>query len=395
MNGRWLRWKVWRGVFRVLPLARRYSFPLAGAAATDTAQQILDDTTVLVSGAFTPEQMHQVVVPAQINDKIRVRRAPAGSSHFERQIAIVPNCAVLGHVNAVIRTSDGAMLQARAGRPPNWNFAKPQKLRSRAMGDGLVTSMEGTRHYYHFFERLLPLLGYLEREHTPGEALTILVPAKGPPFQHSVCQAVEAAYPGVTFLDLGPDERAEVPRYLWLHEAADNTEWLPVTAESAARLGAVVRSQYGQSPPRGGELMFFTRGNAKQRQLLNAAPLEAIAASRGFARFTAVSSNHADQVQRFGNADVIVAVHGAGLTNLLFARPGTTVIELFPENCVKSTYLWLSNRLNIRHHALLGSSGDYHQAFHVDPDRFAARLDKILALSPQHAFSSATAQAST
>ena len=82
-------------------------------------------------------------------------------------------------------------------------------------------------------------------------------------------------------------------------------------------------------------------------------------------------------MRRFSNADIVVAVHGAGLTNLLFARPGTAVIELFPENCVKSTYLWLSNRINLNHTALLGSAGDYHQAFHVDPYRFATTLDAV------------------
>src|SRR5262249_44059425 len=126
-----------------------------------------------------------------------------------------------------------------------------------------------------------------------------------------------------------------------------------------------------------------SRGNVKMRRLLNEAELEEIAAARGFGRFEAVSGNHAEQVARFGNADVIVSVHGAGFTNLLFARPGAAVVELFPQNCVKSSYLWLSNRLHLHHYPLLGTVGDYHQSFRVDPDRFAAKLDEVLAHQAQ------------
>jgi Glycosyltransferase 61 len=383
LNGRWLRWKLWRGLFRLLPaLGRSYCFPMTGAAATETASKIIENTTVALTGNFTPAQIENVVIPAIANDKVRVRHEP-GTCELTRQVAIVPDCAVLGHLGVVARGRDGALLFSGAGAIPNWNYARPKRLKARRFGDGLVTSLQDTQHYYHFFERLLGLLGYLDRDHEPGAPLTVLVQAGGPAFQRSACAAIAAAYPGVAFVDLGRNERAEVARYLWLHELTDNTEWLPVTAERGARLASLLRSHYRQPEPRGGELLFFSRGEARKRRLLNEPELAAIAGALGFQRFEAVAGNHAEQVRRFGNADAIVAVHGAGLTNLLFARPGTAVIELFPENCVKSTYLWLSNRMQLRHYPLLGSAGDYHQGFRVDPGRFAARLDAVLGQAAQ------------
>jgi capsular polysaccharide biosynthesis protein len=83
-------------------------------------------------------------------------------------------------------------------------------------------------------------------------------------------------------------------------------------------------------------------------------------------------------VRRFAEADVIVAVHGAGLTNLLFARPGATVIEIFPENCIKSTYLWLARQMGLNYRALVGGPGDYRQAFQLPADQFAAEIDEAL-----------------
>jgi hypothetical protein len=353
---------------------------MASAAATETAIHIIENERTLESGAFTPSQMEQVVLPALANDKIRNTQAPAGSTFFTRQIAIIPDCAILGHVGALTRISDGALLGSGPGRPPNWNYAKPKRLKPRHLGANLVTSLLGTQQYYHFFEKLLPLLSYLDRHHSPDSPLTVLVSAKTPAFQQSVCKAVEAAYPGVTFVSLEGDERGEIERYLWICDQASNVEWLPVTPKAAGRLSALLRAHYGQPKPDGRDLLFFSRGNTPLRRLTNEDAIEAIAAQRGLRRFEAVGSNHAEQVSRFANADVIVAVHGAGLTNLLFARPGTIVIEIFPEDFVKTTYLWLSNRLNLRHFPLVGSRGNYDQAFHLDPSLFAAKLDEALSI---------------
>jgi hypothetical protein len=379
LNSRWLRWTLWRALFGAVPaLGRRYSFPMTGVAALEMASSVIDNTTVALTGNFTPVQKQEVVIPAIANDKVRVRHTP-GDCVLTRQIAVVPACAVLGHVGAVVRRSDGAMLYPGSGGRPNWNYARPRRLKLRHFNDGLVTSLQDTNHYYHFFERLLGVLGYLDREHDPGTPLTVLVPAGRPAFQREVGAAVAAAYPGVSFVDLDRDERAEVANYLWLHELTDNTEWLPASLDRAARLNALLRGHYRQPEPQGGERLFFSRGTSRKRRLLNEPELEAIATGLGFQRFEARSENHAEQVARFANADVIVAVHGAGLTNLLFARPGASVIELFPENCVKSTYLWLSNRLNLSHYPLLGSVGDYHQGFHIDPQHFASKLEAVLA----------------
>ena len=114
----------------------------------------------------------------------------------------------------------------------------------------------------------------------------------------------------------------------------------------------------------------------------NEPELEAIAESRGFKRFEAHPTNHAEQVSVFCNADVIVAVHGAGLANLIFARPGTTVIEIFPENFVKSTFLWLAMRLGLKYRSLIGKQGDYDQTFTLDSCQFTAVLDEALNSKP-------------
>ncbi|WP_170937362.1 MULTISPECIES: glycosyltransferase family 61 protein [Rhodomicrobium] len=375
LNGRWLRWALWRTIFRVVPVAEKWSFPLASVTASSIAAEKIDDVVSFADAAFDDARHGEILRGARRNDKIVGPSDARRERLFRRQMAVIPRCAVLGHVGAVISAADGRMLSLRGHTVPNRNQARPRRLAPRAFDDGLVTWLEGAGHYFHFFASLLPLLTYLEREHAASEPLTVLVPADGPLFQRQVCAAVAAAYPAVRFEGLGKGERAEVSRYLWLHHASDNAEWLPVDRKAAARLTGLVRAHYGLAEPRGGGQMFFSRGDAKQRRLLNEAELEAVAAAKGFARFEAHAGNHREQVRAFGDSDMIVAVHGAGLTNLLFARPGTTVIEIFPENCVKSTYLWLALKLGLDYRAVLGKPGDYHQAFRLPPGKFAAALE--------------------
>ena len=56
---------------------------------------------------------------------------------------------------------------------------------------------------------------------------------------------------------------------------------------------------------------------------------------------------------RFHQADVIIAPHGAGLTNMMFARPGTTIFEVTCNgNFVGTCYRTLAAKLGLRYVAM-------------------------------------------
>jgi Glycosyltransferase 61 len=377
MTIRWLRWAFWRRVFELIPLQARWSFPMTSVAAVLAAEKVLHDRAQFENASFDPAYHGDVLRRAERNDKMLGMAEPPRAALFRRQVAVVPDCAVLGHVGAVIG-ADGSLLGLHAREVPNWNRARPRRLTTRMFQHGLVTWLEGTQHYFHFFASLLPLIEFLERDHRPEKPLTVLVPANGPRFRRQVCAAIEAAYRGVRFEGLEADERAEVRSYLWLYHGSENAEWLPVDAEAGTELADLLRRHYGLKEPRGGERLFLGQRGPKQQRLINQAELEDIATAQGFQCFEAHADNHAEQVRRFGEAEIIVAVHGAGLTNLLFARPGATVLELFPEDGVKSSFLWLATRMGLNYRALLGEPGPVRQAFRIAPQRFAAGLQDAL-----------------
>jgi len=113
--------------------------------------------------------------------------------------------------------------------------------------------------------------------------------------------------------------------------------------------------------------LLITRRNATQRRILNEDEL-----LRRFPRLQAVAMEElsfAEQVALFARARTVVAVHGAGLTNLLFAR-SAVVIELYPqvrEEKDSSYFFQLTDALGLRHHLFTYRPEDAHQDVRLDP----------------------------
>jgi capsular polysaccharide biosynthesis protein len=89
-----------------------------------------------------------------------------------------------------------------------------------------------------------------------------------------------------------------------------------------------------------GERIYVSRKG--RRKCLNETEVFAILAARGFTFVEDKPRSLADQIGIFSNAKVIVAPHGAALTNLLWCEQGTRVIELFGETYQPPYYRNLS-----------------------------------------------------
>ena len=63
------------------------------------------------------------------------------------------------------------------------------------------------------------------------------------------------------------------------------------------------------------------------------------------------------QVRRFGQLDILVAAHGAGLTNVIFMLPRSYLIELMPPYWDLACYKRLSDNANVGY-VMLKSVGE-------------------------------------
>ena len=76
------------------------------------------------------------------------------------------------------------------------------------------------------------------------------------------------------------------------------------------------------------ERLFISRCDASTRRLLNEDEVMAEAARFGFTRIEAGRMGFAEQVARFGAAEVVIGVTGSGLSNAVFAPADAAFVEL-------------------------------------------------------------------
>ncbi|HEY9689346.1 MAG TPA: glycosyltransferase 61 family protein [Coleofasciculaceae cyanobacterium] len=98
--------------------------------------------------------------------------------------------------------------------------------------------------------------------------------------------------------------------------------------------------------------IYITRRSAAYRHVVNDAAVVAALEALGFRAIDPAQLPLVDQAAAFAAAKVIVAVHGAGLTNLVFSQPGTKVIEIFQPSHRQNTYWLLSNLGGLEHYHL-------------------------------------------
>ncbi|PRH85008.1 hypothetical protein C5L14_23965 [Labrys okinawensis] len=376
-NIRYWRWLAARATIgRISLLRRRFSFYPRGVDPEIAATLVIEDRKAEMATSFTPEECAFVRDRCWPYDTL-AREWRGGVTVPVQELALTISPAeLLGHVSRVF-APDREGVVIRDVEWVNWNFARAKRLRVLPALAGRCHLLARTDNYYHaLFEDLVPVVNYLERFHPKGMPLTLLLPPSRLESLNLGCALLEQAYPGVRVIAMPDDAKVAVEEALWLSFDAGNAEWSFADAAPVQRLADLFRAHYGVPAGRGRRI-FFSRGNSKIRRLLNEDALWDIARGHGFERFEAKGDNHAEQVRLFSQADAVIGVHGAGLGNLAFCRPGTQVIELFPANFTKSTYLWLSRRLGLDYGWLIGEPGDYDQAFALNENLLRDKLQSL------------------
>lgn len=102
------------------------------------------------------------------------------------------------------------------------------------------------------------------------------------------------------------------------------------------------------------ERIYVTRGAVKHRKVINEKKIKNYLKHRGFTFVSMDGLTIQKQAEIFNSAKIIVAPHGAALTNLIFAKKGTKVIEFFAPDYVNVCFWAISNSVNLNYHYFLG-----------------------------------------
>jgi capsular polysaccharide biosynthesis protein len=124
--------------------------------------------------------------------------------------------------------------------------------------------------------------------------------------------------------------------------------------------------------------IYITRAAAVGRQIINEDEVLAALTPLGFVAYTLESMSFAEQVRLFSQAEIVVAPHGAGLANIIFAQ-NLNVIELFGSIGTPS-YLVLANALGFRYSCLTSNPDSSKHPYIAKYDNVTVDIDKLQAL---------------
>jgi capsular polysaccharide biosynthesis protein len=88
--------------------------------------------------------------------------------------------------------------------------------------------------------------------------------------------------------------------------------------------------------------VFISRKDAPLRKIINEDEVFELFKPYGFVRYELSNFTVCEQIMLMHNADIVIGEHGAGLTNILFCKSDTLVIELF-QKLIDNSNWWIAN----------------------------------------------------
>jgi hypothetical protein len=242
------------------------------------------------------------------------------------------------------------------GYPQAWLPHKLSTVQTGSLGKlaGKVALLGGywgdSKNYYHFVADTLGDLAFLRRQGLDlAQFNHFVLPFSGSAWQKTLWQLA-----GISL-----DKIVPVSKFAKLHV---QTLYVPVRAKGSrytpSWLAAELRKQLGfqLSAAKPEALLYISRKDAPQRALANEDNIINLLQRRGFTIVECSALSVQQQQQLFNQAKIIVAPHGAALTNLIWCQPGTMVIELIPPFHPNPCFAELSVLADLHYRYLAGES---------------------------------------
>ncbi|MGL4378868.1 MAG: glycosyltransferase 61 family protein, partial [Microcoleaceae cyanobacterium] len=130
--------------------------------------------------------------------------------------------------------------------------------------------------------------------------------------------------------------------------------------------------------------IYISREAPYPRKISNNDEVSQYLETLGFEKVLLETMSVGEQALCLASAEIVVAPHGAGLTNLVFCHPGTKVIEIFSPLYMPPEYWLLSNVCGLEHFSCIGELLDKHAScYDVYQDIFVnlEQLQELLTMA--------------
>jgi capsular polysaccharide biosynthesis protein len=242
--------------------------------------------------------------------------------------------------------------------------------KQRIAGRVAVLNARYSHNYFHWLVEILPRVVLLRRT---GLAVDYYLVDCLSPFQQTALAALNI-----------PQEQSIQPHCRLLLEADELVVPSFPTPECLREFGRRMLAGVGAiGPVASPRRIFISRRKTGTRTLANETHVEQLLHAHGFETHSMEDYPLAKQARLVREAEIVVATHGAGLANLVFARPGTQVIEIVPAGRFNyACYPKRTRFLGLEHQLVFAECPDRKQVLHVSLEAVAAALAEAESAAP-------------
>ncbi|NDB68936.1 MAG: glycosyltransferase family 61 protein [Methylocystaceae bacterium] len=287
--------------------------------------------------------------------------------------AICPSVLIHGHFMQPIDTQTGHLLALSEGRIP-WGLTYPfPTLKPIEKINGFVAAIPPINNYYHVLvDYLLPVVSAILRHPAMfNKPITFLLNRP----------SIITEFMSTLLRDAGFDTHVQyltgsqtlvAEHYIFAKASAPSTEHGYAFYPELKMLDPLIAAYTDNIDVP--ESLVIQRTKTRLRNVLNQDQMLSMLSARKFTPVVFDWSNLLFQIACFRKAKKIISVHGAALTNLCWGT-GHSVLEIFPDNARKTTYLHIASQNGWRYQPAFGSAEQSNQDFSVDMNDIEAALD--------------------
>ena len=281
--------------------------------------------------------------------------------------------------SGAIWTADGSLLIDSIKNAGRLKHVRPAPV-ADGVWPGLYSSIVGTiaaGNPFHWFIEALPRLFSLA---DVPEPVTLLMPDSLTAARQA--QLTACLPPHVTLRNVPAGTRLRLERFVL--PSYLTTLWdfaYPPYEHLAFVRDRLLAANGAAAAPPGHERLYISRAGARVRRVANEEDVVAALQPFGFHAVRLEELPFAEQVHLFRAAEMVVAPHGAGLANVLFAPP-LTVVEL-ASRVVSPVYFFLSLALGHDYRAVYPAElNDERLPSPAEGRRYSAQRDRDITIDP-------------
>ncbi len=289
--------------------------------------------------------------------------------------AIGERIKIHGHFMQPIDQTTQHLLALEEGRIP-WGLTFPlPSLRGHEILKGFVAAVPAVNNYYHVLvDYLLPVLAAIIRNpRVFNKPITFLTNRESAAVDF-VVTLLRAAGFDASRKQITPFQTIVAEHYLFAKTSAASTEHGYAFSHELAQIDDLIAAQTkNMAVP---ERVVIKRTQTRLRNVLNQDALLSLLDTQKFTPVVFDWSNLLFQIACFRQASQIVSVHGAALTNLCWGT-GRHVLEIFPDNARKTTYLHIASQNGWTYRSAFGSREQSNQNFSIDLNQIETALHDL------------------